>query len=73
MGPFRSGGETAWAERVAEESGFPTVVVAQVWLGREDVEEVLAAQAAFGRVRGCARSQRWRHTRTRWSPTRRAR
>ncbi len=45
-------GETAWAERVAEESGFPTVIVAQAWLGREDVEEVLAAQAAFGRVRG---------------------
>ena len=45
-------GETAWAERVAEESGFPTVIVAQVWLGREDVEEVLASQAAFGRVRG---------------------
>ena len=45
-------GETAWAESIAKESGFPTVVVAQAWLGREDCEEVLAAQAAFGRVRG---------------------
>ena len=45
-------GETAWAGSVADESGFPTVIVAQAWLGREDVEEVLAAQAAFDRVRG---------------------
>ena len=45
-------GETAWVERVAEESGFPTVIVAPAWLGRSDVEEVLAAQAAFARVRG---------------------
>jgi len=45
-------GETAWAESVADESGFPTAIVAQAWLGREDVEEVLAAQAGFDRVRG---------------------
>ena len=45
-------GETAWAESVTEESGYPTVIVAQAWLGREDAEEVLAAQTAFGRVRG---------------------
>ena len=50
--PSDPAGETAWAERVAGESGFPTIIVAQAWLGREDVEEVLAAQAAFGRVRG---------------------
>ncbi len=50
--PSDPAGETAWAESVAEESGFPTVIVAQAWLGRRDVEEALAAQAAFGRVRG---------------------
>ncbi len=50
--PSDPAGETAWAESVAERSGFPTVIVAQAWLGREDAEEVLAAQAAFGRVRG---------------------
>ena len=50
--PSDPAGETAWAESVADEAGFPTVIVAQAWLGRRDVEEVLAAQAAFGRVRG---------------------
>ena len=50
--PSDPAGETAWAESVAAGSGFPTVIVAQAWLGRADVEEALAAQAAFGRVRG---------------------
>ena len=45
-------GETAWAASVAAETGFPTVIVAQAWLGRKDVEEVLDAQAGFDRVRG---------------------
>ena len=50
--PADPAGETAWAESVAAETGLPTVIVAQAWLGREDVEEVLAAQAGFARVRG---------------------
>ena len=50
--PSNPASETAWAESVADESGFPTVIVAQAWLRRGDVEEVLAAQAEFGRVRG---------------------
>ena len=50
--PSDPAGETAWVESVAEATGLPTVIVAQAWLGRPDVEEVLAAQAAFGRVRG---------------------
>lgn len=50
--PSDPAGETAWAESVAARSGFPTVIVAQAWLGRADAEEVLAAQAAFARVRG---------------------
>ena len=50
--PADPNGETAWVDSVADESGFPTVIVAQAWLGRDDVEEVLAAQAACRRVRG---------------------
>lgn len=45
-------GETKWLESVARETGFPTVIVAQAWLRRYDVAEVLAAQAGFERVRG---------------------
>ena len=45
-------GETRWAERLADEEGLPSAIVAQAWLDREDVAAVLAAQAAFGRVRG---------------------
>lgn len=45
-------GETAWVASVAAETGFPTVIVAQAWLGRDDVAEVLAAQADCARVRG---------------------
>jgi predicted TIM-barrel fold metal-dependent hydrolase len=44
-------GETSWVAEIAAESGFPTAMVAQAWLDREDVEEVLAAQAAFPIVR----------------------
>ena len=50
--PADPAGETAWAESVAAETGFPTVIVAQAWLGRDDVADVLAAQASFARVRG---------------------
>ncbi|MCY4451387.1 MAG: amidohydrolase family protein [Immundisolibacterales bacterium] len=50
--PSDPAGETAWAASVAEETGFPTVIVAQAWLRRGDVEEVLARQAGFERVRG---------------------
>jgi predicted TIM-barrel fold metal-dependent hydrolase len=45
-------GETAWVNGLAERHGFPTGIVAQAWLDREDAEQVLAAQAAFPRVRG---------------------
>jgi predicted TIM-barrel fold metal-dependent hydrolase len=45
-------GETRWAHAVAAETGLPTAVVAQARLDREDAAEVLAAQAAFPRVRG---------------------
>jgi predicted TIM-barrel fold metal-dependent hydrolase len=44
-------GETRWISAIADEHGFPDVVVAQAWLDRDDVEEVLATQASFSRVR----------------------
>jgi len=45
-------GETAWVERLRRESGFPTVMVAQAWLDREDAAHVLERQASFPFVRG---------------------
>jgi predicted TIM-barrel fold metal-dependent hydrolase len=61
-------GETAWVERLRRESGFPTVMVAQAWLDRDDVAQVLERQAAFPFVRGirhkprsgAMRDSRWR-------------
>jgi predicted TIM-barrel fold metal-dependent hydrolase len=44
--------ETRWLETVAAEHGLPSVCVAQAWLDRDDVEAVLAAQAARPLVRG---------------------
>jgi predicted TIM-barrel fold metal-dependent hydrolase len=44
-------GETRWIEGVADEHGLVMAVVAQAWLDRDDADEVLAAQASFGRVR----------------------
>lgn len=45
-------GETRWVHAVAARAGLPSAMVAQAWLDREDVEELLAAQAAFPLVRG---------------------
>jgi predicted TIM-barrel fold metal-dependent hydrolase len=61
-------GETAWVERLRRETGFPTVMVAQAWLDREDAAHVLERQAAFSFVRGirhkprggAMRDERWR-------------
>jgi predicted TIM-barrel fold metal-dependent hydrolase len=44
-------GETRWVHEVADTHGLPSAVVAQAWMDRDDVAEVLAAQAAFPRVR----------------------
>lgn len=49
--PDDPSGETRWIEGIAEQYGFPSVVVAQAWLDRDDVEEVLCAQSSFSRVR----------------------
>lgn len=61
-------GETAWVERLRSETGFPTVMVAQAWLDRDDAAAVLERQAACGFVRGirhkprpgAMRDARWR-------------
>jgi predicted TIM-barrel fold metal-dependent hydrolase len=61
-------GETAWVERLRRETGFPTVMVAQAWLDRDDAGAVLEQQAAFPFVRGvrhkprsgAMREPRWR-------------
>ena len=61
-------GETAWVEQLRRETGFPTVMVAQAWLDRDDAAEVLERQAAFAFVRGirhkprpgAMRDARWR-------------
>jgi predicted TIM-barrel fold metal-dependent hydrolase len=61
-------GETAWVEQLRRDTGFPTVMVAQAWLDRDDVADVLERQAAFGFVRGirhkplpgAMRDARWR-------------
>lgn len=44
-------GETRWVHEIAAREGLPNAVVAQAWLDREDVAEILAAQAAFPLVR----------------------
>lgn len=45
-------GETKWVDQLAGAVGLPTAVVAQAWLHHDNAAEVLAAQAAFPRVRG---------------------
>jgi predicted TIM-barrel fold metal-dependent hydrolase len=45
-------GEVRYASSLAAEHGWPNAIVAQAWLDREDVEEVLASHAEFPLVRG---------------------
>jgi predicted TIM-barrel fold metal-dependent hydrolase len=45
-------GETGWVQGLAAREGLPSAVVAQAWLDRDDVEDVLARQAACPLVRG---------------------
>lgn len=45
-------GETRWLEGLAAREGLPSAAIAQAWLDRDDVPEVLAAQAASPLVRG---------------------
>ena len=45
-------GETRWIHAIAASAGLPSAVVAHAALDRPDVEDVLAAHAAFPLVRG---------------------
>jgi len=45
-------GETRWLSAVAAQAGFPTAIVAHAWFHTDNAAEVIAAQAAFPRVRG---------------------
>lgn len=45
-------GETQWVHRLRHETGFPSVMVAQAWLDRDDAADVLERQAAYSFVRG---------------------
>lgn len=45
-------GETRFISRLRQETGFPTVMVAQAWLDRSDCASVLEQQAGFDFVRG---------------------
>ena len=45
-------GETKWVTELAARTGLPSAIVAQAWLDRDDVADVLAGQAASPLVRG---------------------
>ena len=45
-------GETRWVSAIAAEHGFPNAIVAHAWFHTDNAAEVIAAQAAFPRVRG---------------------
>jgi predicted TIM-barrel fold metal-dependent hydrolase len=45
-------GETRWVHELRAQHGYPNAMVAQAWLDRDDVHDVLAGQAEFGFVRG---------------------
>lgn len=45
-------GETRWLQDLADQYGLPSAIVAQAWLDRDDVEDVLAAHAEHAAVRG---------------------
>lgn len=45
-------GETQWVDRLAAREGLPSVMVAQAWLDRADVQSVLTAHGAHPLVRG---------------------
>lgn len=51
--------ETRWLDGLAARYGRPDVIVAFADLAAGDVERVLAAQAAFGRVRGIRQILNW--------------
>ncbi len=55
-------GETRYIETMRRDFGLPTVIVAQAWLDRDDVAQVLERQAAFSFVRGVRHKPRATHS-----------
>jgi predicted TIM-barrel fold metal-dependent hydrolase len=45
-------GETSWLEKLSAREGLPSACVAQAWLDRDDVAEILARQSEYPLVRG---------------------
>jgi predicted TIM-barrel fold metal-dependent hydrolase len=57
--PTDSVGETRWLEKEAEKTGLPTAIVAFADLSEPKVGELLAAHAAYPRVRGIRQLLKW--------------
>src|SRR3569623_3566366 len=55
-------GETRWVQRLAEQTGLPSVMVCHAALDHEDAPRILAQQAAFGCVRGVRHKPRAAHS-----------
>jgi predicted TIM-barrel fold metal-dependent hydrolase len=56
-------GETQWIHEISSKEALPNAVVAQAWLDRDDVADVLAAQVAFPLVRSVRHKPRAARTR----------
>lgn len=61
-------GETRWIHDLAARTGVPHAMIAQAWLDREDVAEVLAAQAKFELVRAIRHKPKGFRSWQEWSP-----
>lgn len=61
--PHDPGGEVNWVKAVMAQHGYPHAVVAQAWLDRDDVEDVLAAHAESGIVRSVRHKPTVTHSR----------
>jgi predicted TIM-barrel fold metal-dependent hydrolase len=61
-------GETRYVERLRRETRFPSVMVAQAWLDRDDALAVLEQQAAFTFVRGIRHKPRANRTPSEGAP-----
>ncbi len=44
-------GETRWLHELHDRTGYPHAVIGQAWFARDDIEDVLAAQASFPLMR----------------------
>ena len=53
--------ESRWLTGYAQTHDLPSAIVAQAWLDREDVADILAAYAALDLVRGFGKNRTQRH------------